>query len=177
MAYSNYRFAKLFHSQQAVCFQDAHVEFFKHLARVPVQVVYDNMRTVVKKFIGTERELSPITMSIAAFYGFQVRLCNPRKGNEKGHVERSVEVVRRKAFSLHDSFDSIEQANEHLQTKLNKLNQRTRSNKTPSILILEEKAVMTTPMGDFDASEIMNLKVDKYSTVTVKKWGKQHSHF
>lgn len=169
MAYSNYRFAKLYHSQQAVCFQDAHVEFFRHLARVPVQVVYDNMRTVVKKFIGTERELSPITMSIAAFYGFQVRLCNPRKGNEKGHVERSVEVVRRKAFSLHDSFDSIEQANEHLQTKLNKLNQRTRSNKTPSILILEEQAVMTTPMGDFDASEIMNLKVDKYSTVTVKQ--------
>lgn len=105
-------------------------------------------------------------MSIAAFYGFQVRLCNPRKGNEKGLVERSVEVVRRKAFSLHDSFDSIEQANEHLQAKLN---QRTRSNKTPSVLILEEQAVMTAPMGDFDASEIMNLKVDKYSTVTVKQ--------
>lgn len=107
MAYSNYRFANLYHSQQAVCFQDAHVAFFGQLTRVPVQVVYDNMRTVVKKFVGTERELSPITTSLAVFYGFQVRLCNPRKGNEKGHVERFVEVVWRKAFSLHDSFDSI----------------------------------------------------------------------
>ena len=70
-----------------------------------------------------------------------------------------------------------QQANEHLQAELNKLNQRTRNNKTPSILILEEQAAMTAPMGDFDASELINPKVDKYSTVTVKKWGKQHSHF
>ena len=169
MAYSNYRFAMLYHSQQAVCFQDAHVQFFRQLARVPLQMVYDNMRTVVKKFVGTERELSPITTSLAAFYGFQVRLCNPRKGNEKGHVERSVEVVRRKAFSLHDAFDSFEQANEHLQSELSKLNNRTRSNKTPSSLILEEQAAMTAPIGDFDASELLNLKVDKYSTITVKQ--------
>lgn len=137
MAYINYRFAKLYHSQQAVCFQDAHVQLFQQLARVPVQMVYGNMRTVVKKFVGTERELSPITTSLSAFYGFQIRLCNPRKGNEKGHVERSVEVVRRKVFSLHDSFDSFVQANEHLQTEPSKLNNRTRSNKTPGILILD----------------------------------------
>lgn len=169
MAYSNYRFAILYHSQQAVCFQDAHVQFFRQLARVPVQMVYDDMRTVVKKFVGTELELSPITMSLSVFYGFQVRLCNPRKGNEKGHAERSVEVVQRKAFSLLDVFDSFEQANEHLETELSKLNKRTRSNKTLGIIIVEEQAAMTAPICEFDTSELFNLKVDKYSTITVKQ--------
>ena len=34
---------------------------------------------------------------------------------------------------------------------------------------MEEQAAMTAPMGDFDASELINPKVDKYSTVTVKQ--------
>ena len=34
------------------------------------------------------------------YYQFGFRFCNVRKGNEKGHVERSVEYIRRKAFAL-----------------------------------------------------------------------------
>ena len=42
--------------------------------------------------------------------------------NEKGHVERSVEYVRRKAFAPKDSFASAIEAQEWLDSILNKLN-------------------------------------------------------
>ena len=35
-------------------------------------------------------------VKLSLYYGFHYRFCNPASGNEKGHVERSVEVVRRK---------------------------------------------------------------------------------
>ena len=37
--------------------------------------------------------------------------------NEKGHVERGVEFVRRKAFSTKIDFETLEEANNHLQEK------------------------------------------------------------
>ena len=42
-------------------------------------------------------------------YQFKIRLCEPRKGNEKGHVERSVEFIRRKAFASTYRFSSLEE--------------------------------------------------------------------
>jgi len=47
-----------------------------------------------------------------------------RRGNEKGHVERTVEVVRRKAFCDRDTFDTFEEARKHLASTLGRLNNR-----------------------------------------------------
>ena len=48
--------------------------------------------------------------NLSLHYQFKIRLCEPRKGNQKGHVERSVEYVRRKAFSHCDTFSDLEEA-------------------------------------------------------------------
>ena len=65
------------------------------------------MRTVVKSFIGTERTITDSMTNLSNYYQFKIRLCEPRKANEKGHVERSVEFIRRKAFSSQYSFTSL----------------------------------------------------------------------
>ena len=49
---------------------------------------------------------------LLGFYRFSYRFCNIRSGWEKGHVERSVEVVRSRAFKPRISFESIEEAQE-----------------------------------------------------------------
>jgi len=58
------------------------------------------------------------------YYQFAFRFCNVRKGNEKGHVERSVEYIRRKAFSVLDEFEDLPSANTHLLKIVRGLNEK-----------------------------------------------------
>ncbi|WP_147629114.1 IS21 family transposase, partial [Oceanobacillus massiliensis] len=94
LAHSNYRFAKIYQSESQVCVLDVHSKFIEHIGFVPSVFTYDNMRTVVKSFVGTEKTITDSMINISNYYQFKIRLCEPRKGNEKGHVERSVEFIR-----------------------------------------------------------------------------------
>jgi len=58
-----------------------------------------------------EKEPTEGLLRLSMYYQFSFRFCNVMRGNEKEHVERSVEYIRRKAFGLRDEFDSREQAN------------------------------------------------------------------
>jgi hypothetical protein len=107
-AYGNYRFAYLFTKQTTECYQEAHARFFDHIGGVYQTMVYDNMKVAVKRFVGTEKEPTAGLLQLSLYYGFGFRFCNIRRGNEKGHVERSVEVIRRKAFAFKDEFETLE---------------------------------------------------------------------
>jgi len=75
------------------------------------QMVYDNMRVAVAKFVGKyEKEPTKALLRLRCHYQYSHRFCNAYRGNEKGHVEQSVEYIRRKALGLTDSFESIELA-------------------------------------------------------------------
>lgn len=169
-AFGNYRMAYLFTKQKMECFQEAHALFFKEADGVYQTMVYDNMRVAVKRFVGTEKEPTDGLLKLSLYYGFQFRFCNIRKGNEKGHVERSVEVIRRKAFAFRDSFDSIEEANQYLHEvceRLNRKPQLSHQNQTAEeCLKLEQKKFLPLP-PPFDAARIQNVRVDKYSTVVI----------
>lgn len=106
-AYGNYRFACLFTKQTTECFQEAHALFFQHIQGVYRMMVYDNMRVAVKRFVGTEKEPTEGLLKLSLYYGFQHRFCNIHSGNEKGHVERSVDVIRRKAFAFKLSYTKV----------------------------------------------------------------------
>ena len=125
LVYSNYRWAYLFYRQDMSSFLISHVLFFDHLGYVPGQVVYDNMRTAVRKFTqkNTDKVPTDDLLKLSAYYQFEYRFCNAGKGNEKGRVERSVEYIRRKAFCRLDDFESMEHANTHLSNNNHQLNQ------------------------------------------------------
>src|SRR5690625_833201 len=124
LAYSNYRFARIYESESQVCVLDVHTRFIEEIGFIPSVFTYDNMRTVVKNFIGNERTITDGMINLSNYYQFKIRLCQPRKGNEKGHVERSVEFIRRKAFSSEFTFTSLEEAEDHLYHILKRLNSR-----------------------------------------------------
>jgi len=169
MAWSNYRYAYLYNKQHTQSFHQSHVRFFEHIAGVPGQLVYDNMRVAVKRFVGrTEKEATQGLLSMSMYYQFAFRFCNVRKGNEKGHVERSVEYIRRKAFCLVDEFDDLASANSHLLKIVGALNEKEQLQKGASAteqLKQERPYLGLCPATPMECATIVNLRVDKYSTI------------
>ena len=113
-AYSNARYTYLFRHQDQLAFMESHRNFFREVNGVPCCMVYDNMRVAVKELVGTERKVTDTLAGMSSFYGFSYRFCNIRSGNEKGHVENSIKVVRSRGFSGEDIyFKTIELAQKH----------------------------------------------------------------
>lgn len=173
-SYGNHRYAKLFRVQDTACFQASHADYFAFCKGVYHTVVYDNMRVAVKKFVGpSEKEPTEALLQLSAYYGFAFRFCNIKRGNEKGHVERSVDVVRRFAFSRpgEDCFESLEAANEHLLKKCKEKNGEELSDgRIADDCFAEERAFLMPSMPKMPCyAKRTDLKVDKYSTVTVNK--------
>ena len=169
-AYGNYRYARLFTKQTTECFQEAHALFLEHIGGVYHKFVYDNMRVAIRRFVGSEKEPSEGLLKLSLYYGFSFRFCNVRAGNEKGHVERSVEVLRRKAFAFRDTFETLEEANAYLMEACRKRNekpQEQRSNQSAVQCLEQERPYLLALPPMFDAARIENLRVDKYSTVMI----------
>jgi len=169
-AMSNYRYALLFHRQDTAAFLQAHVLFFEHIGGVFHTMVYDNMRVAIRKFVGpSEKEPTEALLKLSTYYQFHFRFCNVASGNEKGHVERSVEFVRRKAFSNNDRFPTLEAANDRLAGTCNRLNTRfSRDNqgKRSIDLLEDEKKQLAPAPPSFDCGQMEQCKVDKYSVIT-----------
>jgi len=175
--YSNYRWGKLFYKQDTLAFSQSHIDYFQYTGGVPKEMVYDNMRVVIKKFVGhKEKQATVGLLELSNYYKFGFRFCNIRRGNEKGHVERSVEYIRRKSFSNNVDFTDIAQANAHLKEILEKLNnqpQQLVENKTANELFAQEKEHLYQTNIPYKCFETTYSKADKYSTIFV--YGNRYS--
>lgn len=159
---SNFRWAYLYKNQGSDVFFDSHVRFFEMIGGMYKEIVYDNMRNVVTRFIGrNEKEINPNLSNFANYYGFTVNVTNCFSGNEKGHVEGSVRIIRKNVFATLYEFDSFEQAEEYLNKKLIEINE--------SSLIEEEKKKLLELKSKYDLAKITTQKVDSYSFVQVDK--------
>jgi hypothetical protein len=167
-AFSNYRYALLFERQDSLAFKEAHICFFEHIGGVYQQMVYDNMRVAIAQFVGKSEKIpTEGLLQLSRWYQYQWRFCNAAKGNEKGHVERSVEYVRRKTFGFKDDFKTFQEAQLYLLTRVAELNQRAGSGNKDSCAVkleLERKGLCAHP-GRMECFAGENCKVDKYSTI------------
>ncbi len=172
-AKSNYRYAKLYRSQDTAAFQESHTDFFTHCKGSFRTMVYDNMKVAVKKFVGlTEKEPTTALVELALYYGMNYRFCNIAKGNEKGHVERSVEYIRRKVFSRPncETFETLKDANTFLFKECQKLNARTITDGTCPVVAFEEEQKLLYPvLPPFESCIKREAMVDKYSTVVISQ--------
>lgn len=170
-AMSNYRWAWLFDRQDTASFQQAHAKFFAQVEGVYYELVYDNTRVVIRRFVGRqEKEPTQGLLQLSMYYQFGFRFCNVMRGNEKGHVERSVEYIRRKVFGHREEFDSRDEANAYLLEGCLDLNGREQVSKGKSAmeLLAEERAYLgACPPVGFECGEWKSLRVDKYSTINV----------
>lgn len=157
---SNFKWAYLYTNSKMDVFLDSQVKFFEMLGGSFKEGVYDNMRNVVKKFIGrNEKELNEQLLQLSLYYDFTINVTNCFRGNEKGSVESSVKWIRNKTFALRYHFDSFEEANEYLQMKLVEINKHS--------LIEEEKKYLKPYRPKFETAVITTNRVNKYSFIQV----------
>ena len=171
-AYGNYRYARLYRSQDTAAFQDSHAKFIHFCGGTYHTIVYDNMKVAVKAFVGpTEKEPTEALIQLSLYYKFSFRFCNVRRGNEKSHVERTVDVMRHYAFTApgEDVFESLEAANRHLLRKCNEKNLEPLSDgRIPRDTFEEEKTLLITEMPSFPCFvKRTGCRIDKYSTIAL----------
>jgi transposase len=98
LSYSRFAFAHLFARHSFEFFIEGHLMAFAAMSGTPMALRYDNLKSVVIK-------RQPLTynaafLEFARYYGFEIRLCNPASGNEKGRVERLIRSIR-------DTFENV----------------------------------------------------------------------
>ncbi len=169
-AYSNYRFALLFERQNTLAFKEAHILYFEHLGGVYHQMVYDNMRVAVAQFVGKhEKKPTAALVELSRWYQNEWRFCNIASGNEKGHVEKSVDVIRHKSFGLLDEFENFVQAEHYLQDCITELNVKIPygCSQSPLQRLEQERASLYSHPGAMECFTAEFCKVDKYATICV----------
>jgi hypothetical protein len=161
----------LYDHQDSLSFMESHVSFFSHVGGVYHSMVYDNMRVAVARFVGKyEKEPTRALLDMRGHYQFTHRFCNARRGNEKGHVERSVEYIRRKAFGYTSSFSDQDSAIAHLERSLTKINNTKQqlTGRTAQELFNEEKAALYNLPMPLKCCDITQSRVDKYATISYR---------
>jgi transposase len=72
---------------------------FRHFGGVPLEVLYDNPRTVVLGRRDGQILWHPVLVDFARAYGFTPRACRPYRARTKGKVESGVKYVKRNALA------------------------------------------------------------------------------
>lgn len=169
LCHSEGRWAYLFRHQDNLAFMESHRNFFHDVHGVPHTMVYDNMKVaVILKPDG--KKPTETLLRMRTFYGFDYRFCNARAGWEKGHVERSVDYVRGRAFTTRVDFDSIQDAQLWLSRICDNINKESGSIATGNkqeALCRDVRYMLRFP-GDFGCFDMFECSVDKQSTISVK---------
>lgn len=156
-----FRWAYLYTNQKKDVFMDSQVRFFEMVGGVYREVVYDNMKNVVTRFIGrNEKELNEDLIKMSIYYGFHINVTNCFSGNEKGYVESSVKILRNQIFATNYSFNSLDDAREYLNSQLLKLNEESK--------IEEEKLCLLPYKPKLELANISENDVNTYGFVQVE---------
>jgi transposase len=101
LGWSRFNFGVFVTNEQFDTLRDCHEQAFDAFGGVPLEVLYDNMRTVVQQrnFYGRGlHQFHPGLKDLAHHYTFMPRLCKPYRAKTKGKVERSIGYIRRSFY-------------------------------------------------------------------------------
>ena len=120
MCYSGKKFTYIYPNETQEMVFDAHVRAFEFYGGTATRGIYDNMKTAVKKVLAgnNNREWNPRFEHLCAHYRIEPTACTPRRGNEKGRVERQVTVDRQQFFTPMPRANNISELNDILMSRL-----------------------------------------------------------
>jgi transposase len=133
------------------------------------QWLFDNPKTVVLERHGDAARFHPLLLELSGAYCASLRLCAPRRGNEKGKVERAIRFWRER-FLAGREVHSIEQGNRELLTFLDEVaNARphpVQAGKTVAQCLAEEKhRLLPLPKAPPSTDVVEPVTVDKTAFV------------
>lgn len=140
LSYSRYLFAFAFLRSSFEFFIEGHLKAFSTFKGTPHCLRYDNLKSVVLK-LKPEPVYNPRFMEFSRHYKFEIHLCNPYAGNEKGRVERANRTIKETFFNIAENYSSIEALNRGLQEWIKNKNETVHrtTDKKPADLLPEEK--------------------------------------
>lgn len=99
LSHSRKIFLRFYFGASMAVFLRGHVEAFEYFGGVPRNCLYDNLKSVVTQRVGDAIRFNATFLELAQHYRFGPRVAAPRRGNEKGRVERSIRYIRSSFFA------------------------------------------------------------------------------
>ena len=162
--YSNAGYTQLFGGETAECVTQGLKDIFERIGGVPQRIVFDNASGVGRR-VGEKLRLAELFSRFKCHYGFEMTICNPYSGHEKGHVENKVGYIRRNLFVPAPRYNDIEQYNRELMKICEKDWERLHYKKQQPITELFEKdrsALSPLPVKPFMCVRYEKVKTDGY---------------
>lgn len=109
-----------------------------------------------------------VRVRFATHYAFDIKLCNPNSGHEKGNVENKVGIIRRNIFVPEPTIKDLDEFNQKLLEKCLEANKELHyRHKVPIKDLFEAEKTLMIPVNKvvFDTANYENRKVNKYGLV------------
>ena len=156
------------------CFLEGLKMLFEQAGYVPRKLRLDNLSAAVVKARGRGQEtiFTEAFERFASHYGFEAQACNPRKGNEKGHVENKVGYVRYNFFTPSPVIQDLTHLHELLLEHCRNDHQRIHYKKDHIIADLmneEKKYGLALPENEYPVFKETMVTANKYGEVIIDK--------
>ncbi|NMA30291.1 MAG: IS21 family transposase, partial [Candidatus Methanofastidiosa archaeon] len=167
---SNAGFAVVTRSETREALLEGLVTIFNFIGYVPSAIWFDQMSTAALRTRdgqGLVKVAEPM-MRFANHYGFNIKLCNPNSGNEKGNVENKVGAIRRNMFVPEPVITDLNLFNDNLLKRCSKANKEMHYRfRKPIEELLEQEKHLMIPFNQipFDTARYETRKVNKYGLI------------
>ena len=145
LCYSRMMYVEFTVLQTMEHFLGCHERAFQFFGTVPRAIMVDNLRSaVLKRLTGEAPVFNPHYFDFSRHYGFEIRACNVRKGNEKGRVENGVGYVKKNflgGLEIPD-FVALASACTHWLTEVANVRIHGETRKRPCELFAQEKQAL-----------------------------------
>jgi len=96
LCYSRRMYLEFTVSQTMEFFLSCHENAFAAFGAVPSEIMVDNLKSaVLQRLVGLAPVFNPKYLDFSRHWGFEIKPCNVRSGNEKGRVENGVGYVKK----------------------------------------------------------------------------------
>lgn len=167
---SNAGFAVVTRSETREAFLEGLLNIFNFIGYVPRTIWFDQMSSIALRTRDEKGlvKISDFVTRFATHYGFNIKLCNPDSGHEKGNVENKVGTIRRNLFVPEPTINNLEAFNAKLleQCLIRHKESHYRLKEPIESLFEQEKSLMIpvnkTP---FDTARYETRRVNKYGLI------------
>jgi transposase len=164
LCYSRMMYLEFTLGQSQEHFLSCHQHAFDFFHGVPESVMVDNCKTAVLSHpLGQPAQINPRYLDFANHYGFKVRACGVRKGNEKGRVENAVKYIKEnflRGLEL-PPWPALNPAGRHWLETIANIRIHRETHKTPLELFTAEKLKLTpVSVLPYDTALVRPLRVN-----------------
>lgn len=173
LSWSKMAWLQFFFDMQMANFLRGHVDALRFYGGVPRKLLYDNLKSAVLEREGQAIRFNPRLLELANHYRFEPRAAAPRRGNEKGVVERTIRYVRSNFFAARD-FHDIDRLNDEAHAWCTQVSTARRWPQDDTRLVgdvfaEERPKLRELPADDFPAHERKTVKVGRTPWVRFDK--------